>query len=434
MNEHILIIGAGAAGLMAAKELSAKNYRVTVLEARDRIGGRIHTEYDFPSNAAYELGAEFVHGNLPVTLKLLKEAGISLHEMTGEMWHASGGDVEEDDQYIEHQKLFNRRLKELKEDQTIDEFLQQHFSEEKYAGLRASVRGFASGYDTADPAKASAIALRDEWQGEQDEPQYRVGGGYQQLIDYLARTCTQHGGEIITNAVVKEISWTKDPVIIKTASGGSYSAAKVIVTVPLNVLKASAAEYGAINFSPALPAIQRAAGQMEMGAIIKILLLFKDTFWTCTEMAETTGRNLEEMGFMFSGEQVPTWWTQYPGKTPLLTGWLGGPKAEKLKDAADGDILAMAVESLANIFKTTPENIQQRLTTSRIINWTADPFSRGSYSYATVATKEARAVMSAPIEDTIYFAGEALYDGPEMGTVEAALSNGMQVAHKITRL
>jgi monoamine oxidase len=430
MSDHIIIVGAGAAGLMAAKELS-KSHKVTVLEARSKPGGRIRTEYDFSSGTIYELGAEFVHGKLPLTLKLLEEAGLPYHEMEGEMWQVKGDELVEDEQVIEHRKLFNRRLKDLQHDQTIDEFLQAHFSDDKYASLKESVRRYAAGYDTADPAKASAIALREEWQAENNDEQYRIAGGYHQLINYMAETCVKQGCDVVTDAEVKEIRWEKDSVSAVTSGGKTYSGTKIIVTIPLNVLKAPIGEKGSITFSPAIPAVQQAVMEMEMGAIIKILLLFREPFWTSGETAKRTSEDLEKMSFIFSRERVPTWWTQFPRQSPLLTGWLGGPAAEKLKDTTDEEILTISLESLAHIFKTTAEEIRGQLAEWKIINWTAASYARGSYSYATVATKYARQVLAEPVDNTIYFAGEALYEGAEMGTVEAALASGRQVAHMI---
>src|ERR1700754_2857658 len=98
----ILIIGAGATGLMAAYELSKAGKKVTVLEARDRTGGRIHTLNKSSFFKYAELGAEFVHGDLPVTLQLLKEAGIKVTPADGEMWHYRNGRFSQENQQMEH--------------------------------------------------------------------------------------------------------------------------------------------------------------------------------------------------------------------------------------------------------------------------------------------------------------------------------------------
>ncbi len=185
-NTNILIIGAGAAGLMAAYKLSKKGKKVTILEARNRIGGRIHTLDDSSYLKYAELGAEFVHGNLPVTLQLLEEARIDYHPAHGEMWHYDKGKFDKGFQQADHWGLLMKKLNELEEDITINEFLQQHFAEDQYAVVRESVRKFVSGYDTADPFKASAFALRNEWQSEDDDAQHRIREGYGRMIDYHA--------------------------------------------------------------------------------------------------------------------------------------------------------------------------------------------------------------------------------------------------------
>jgi monoamine oxidase len=137
------------------------------------------------------------------------------------------------------------------------------------------------------------------------------------------------------------------------------------------------------------------------------------------------------MGFLFSDAPVPTYWTQLPDKTPLLTGWVAGPGAEQLKGRSDPEILDETIHSLSLIFKWNVERLKKEIVASRVINWSADPFSLGAYTYATIDTPKSRKILSAPVDNTLFFAGEALYDGPEMGTVEAALANGRAVAEEI---
>jgi monoamine oxidase len=160
--------------------------------------------------------------------------------------------------------------------------------------------------------------------------------------------------------------------------------------------------------------------------VIKILLLFSHAFWKDRQSAD--GKSLKEIGWLFSGETIPTWWTQAPDGSALLTGWLAGPKAQAFKDADDSTILQVAIESLGQIFTMKPFELAAMLAHSKVVNWVADPFSLGAYSYATPETREAARQASIPVDNTIFFAGEALYDGPEIGTVEAALANGLRVA------
>ena len=429
-NEQIIILGAGAAGLMAAKELTAKGGRVTVLEARDYLGGRIHTLYGAPFATHAELGAEWVHGDLPVSLALLQEAGLPYHKTGGKMWQSRDGQLRQEGHQVEHWELFEEKLEEQKTDTTLDVFLQEYFGEDKYEGVRQSARRYASGFDTADPARASVLALKEEWLGE-DENQYRPDTGYQPMINYLADKCREQGAKIIASAVAQQILHDEDGVTVITDDGVSYSGDKLIITLPIGVLQAAAGEKGAISFSPALPETKHAIDGMAMGAIIKVLLQFKEAFWEHAEVTEKAGKSMAGFGFIISDQVIPTYWTQNPEKSALLTGWLGGPEAAVLKDAADDHILALTIQSLGKIFDMQEADIRNLLSGAEVMNWTADPYSRGSYSYATVHTAEARKVLTAPINGAIYFAGEGLYDGPEMGTVEAALASGKKIAEII---
>jgi len=195
-----IIIGAGAAGLFAARELTNGGKKVTILEARNRIGGRCYTFSGNDFTVPVELGAEFVHGELPLTLKLLKEAKIKYEAVSGDNYQAKNGKINQSDFFMEHWDDFEKALKEVKDDQPLDEFLQQNFHEEKYAGLRKSIVQFAKGYDTADPKRVSLFSLRDEWLGDhEEETQYRIAGGYIQLMDFLANQIKNSGGEIVMN-------------------------------------------------------------------------------------------------------------------------------------------------------------------------------------------------------------------------------------------
>ncbi len=422
MNNDIIIIGAGACGLMAARELSRQGKQVLVLEARDRTGGRIHTFSGDGFLAPVELGAEFVHGNLKTTRHLVKEAGITSLKAGGKMVNARY-DAKDEDNFMEGWDVLEDKMKEVKQDITVDDFLQQYFSEPKYKNLVASVKGFVEGYDAADTALASLIAFREEWMSEEGSPQHRLEEGYGRLLHYLQQESMKNNCRFALSAAVKEIKWSRGQAQVLTHTNDSYTAAKVIVTVPMGVLA-----NGDIRFTPGLPQVQNAVSRIGYGSVIKILLEFKSAFWLEERIRAATGLDTTHMGFVFSQEAIPTWWTQYPGKRALLTGWLAGPKSEKYRVASGEELRAISIASVANIFRLPQKEVESLLVACKVVNWLTDPYALGAYAYTTVETPAARKVLNQPIEDTIYFAGEACYEGPEMGTVEAAFVSGMETA------
>lgn len=427
ITTDILIIGAGASGLMAGYTLAAAGKNVVVLEARDRIGGRIHSANNTDGFEHAEYGAEFVHGNLPVTLGILKEAGIATRPVDFEMWHYEEGIFRQNSEFIEGWDAFLKKLNALEEDMPMQEFLTEYFGDDKYSTMRGQVANYVAGYDTADIADASAFALRNEWNNEDESAQHRVTGGYGKLMDYLAENFTSEGGQIYLNTTVNCIKWKPGEVVAKAIDGRKFSAEKVIIALPLGILQSSQHKDAAIIFSPPLYDYQPAFNQIGFGAVIKILLQFDIPFW------KEQNPDLSTMGFLFTGEKIPTFWTQAPDNSPLFTGWLGGPPAMEMKDATDEEILDKTLLSLSYVFKTEISLLKNRLTAWKVANWTADPYTRGSYSYDKLGSAGAKEILGRPIANTLFFAGEYLYNGPAVGTVEAALTSGRNVAMRIIK-
>lgn len=420
----VIIIGAGAAGLAAARIISKTGKTVTVLEARNRAGGRIYTLREGDFSFPVEAGAEFIHGNLPHTTALLKEAEVSFYETNGITWNVHNGEVNEGELFPDEWEELLTKLKDLEHDMSIAEFLNRYFSNAKYSALRNSIIRFVQGYDAADANKASAFALRDEWSGEDSLTGYRPNGGYSLLIDFLINECLQQGSVFQFNSVVREIHRHKDYIEVKIENGERFLSKKLLITIPPAVIKT-----GSIIFTPALGDYMDAIQKIETGSVIKFLVEFKSAFWEQRKNS-TPYRSMPGLQFVFSDAYIPTWWTQQPVPDPLLTGWLAGPDA--VHCAKDDDAIAVeAVKALAYIFGCPQQDIEQQIKAIKVINWGADPFSRGAYAYKTVNTKSALAILSQPIQDTIYFAGEAYYNGSEMGTVEAALASGITSAQKM---
>jgi monoamine oxidase len=423
MND-IIIIGAGAAGLMAARLLSKKGKSVTVLEARDRIGGRIHTVNGDGFSQPVETGAEFMHGELPLTMGLIKETGVTYTKGQGKMWNLEQGHLEEGDSFNEGWDKFIHELKKLKQDITIAEFLNTRFGEEKYNDLRESITRFVNGFDAADTAKASAFSLREEWTSEEDLTGYRLEGGYSQLMEFLRIEAVKHHASFHLSKKVTEIRWHRASVKIITEEGNEYEARKILITIPPSVLKT-----GAVRFIPAINEYETALSKIETGGVIKFLVEFKEAYW---EDKNASLRAMPHLHFLFSDAFIPTWWSQRPDTTPLLTGWLSGPVTDHL-EINENELIKEAERSLAYILNGSGDDLKTKIRAIKVINWMKDPFSRGAYAYRTIETPQAIKILSTPIEDTIYFAGEAYYDGSNMGTVESALACGEKRAKEILR-
>ena len=319
------------------------------------------------------------------------------------------------------------RLNKLTSDITIADFLKQYLYESTYEDLRKSFTQYVQGYDAADINNTSSFAVRDEMQKEEDE-QYRVDGGYIGIINFLADECHKNDCTINLSEPVKQINWQKNQVEVLTEKN-SYTAAKVIVTVSVGILQNEAESRGVIHFYPSLPIHSEAIKQLGFGGVIKILLEFDKAFWFDKSLLKRS----KESFFIFADTSVPAWWTQYPNKTPLLTGWLSGPLAVKYKDLIDGEILTMAIESLASIYNIDATALKSKLKYHTIKNWLTETFSIGAYSYPTLLQKHSVNILKTPVEETIYFAGEAITT-ETTGTVDSALMSGKEVAEKILKI
>lgn len=418
MATTVLIIGAGAAGLMAARELSAHGHAVTLLEARHRAGGRMCTIQPDGFSVPIETGAEFVHGKLPVTLQLLEAAGIGFEPVQGRMIEVRKGRWHRQEHFIEGWSTLMEHLQAVTDDMTVRDFLHKHFPEERFEELRRAVQRFAEGYDGADIDRASVIALRDEWAKEEEE-QYHVIGGYEKLVDYLYTQCVRQRCLLYFNSPVREIRWQAGTAEVVTADGRTFVANKVILTVPLGLWQQPDP---VIRFTPAIPTQLDAFRQMGYSAVIKASLEFKTPFWLEYE---------RELGFLFSEEIFPTWWTQLPHPAPLLTGWINGPQAASFTQSSPEKMLQYALYSLAGIFGLPLVFLEQQLVAWQITDWGTDAWSRGAYSWDTLTSRAARRLLREPVQGTLYFAGEALYEGAHPGTVEAALTSGLEIARKL---
>lgn len=419
MKYDIIIIGAGAAGLMAMNDLLDAGYRVCLLEATAVAGGRIAPAKETGFSEPVETGAEFVHGRLPLTLTLLDKANIIYVPVEGKMIAVQNGRWKENEAHDKHWVLFLQQLKKIKKDISLEQFLKKYFADEEYISLRKAVRSYAEGFDLSDITKASAMAAQREW-SEDKETQYRIPGGYIQLIHFLEQECSRENASMHFNTVVTKIEYNKESVTVYTTDNKSFEASKLLITVSAGILQS-----GALEFVPAFDArYSHAIQQLGFGSVIKILLEFTSPFWTT---------HAADIGFLLSDEAIPTWWTQLPIKNNLLTGWLGGPAAIVKSGETDASILESALQSLSAIFRIQSTDLERQLVHYKMNSWHNHPHVKGGYSYNTIASAQAKKILSHPAEGTLFFAGEALYNGASQATVEAALQSGRQAAEKIKK-
>ncbi len=429
MATSIIIIGAGASGLMAARILSAAGWSVTVLEAGDAPGGRILTLTPAGFSTYVEGGAEFIHGDLPISRQLAREAGIVLHPVYSQMATPTMGGQEGvrtsldgaggDDNMTSDWNELMQKMRQLVQDQSLGSFLATFFTGERYAALRDRARQYAEGYDLADLHSVSCLGLYKEWSNEREEEEYRPEGGYRRLVDYLVGENRRYDCTLHFSSPVAEGHWQRGRVEVKTASGQPFTADRLLVTVSLGALRA-----GILRFFPAIPDYLRAARDLGYGAIVKILLEFKTPFWRGKRVQDQTL-------FILSDQPVPTWWTQTASIDTLLTGWLpvsGIPAFLQLDRQRRID---RCLDSLAAIFTGDRVFLSSQLVASLVLDWSDAPYILGGYSFPTVGGQAARSLLSTPVEKTIWFSGEGLYEGDTPGTVEAAFNSGLDTAKKI---
>ncbi|NCI47043.1 flavin monoamine oxidase family protein [Sediminibacterium soli] len=408
-KKKLIIVGAGASGLMAAS-LLADTYDVTILEALSRIGGRIHTLED-----RSEAGAEFVHGDPPLTTELVQQSGATLEKIEAQRFSVDRCSWTKEENMIEGWDLLLDKMRQLSNDITLDAFLETGFTEPAYEKLRHETRAYASGFDLADPVHASTMALYREWSADTGNL-YRIKEGYHRLTGHLAEVCQAKGVRILLQQTVTEVNWAMGQVVLLTASDETYTADKLVVTIAAGVHRQPFSPCH-IRFQPVLPGYQEAWRQIGYGSVMKLLLLFRRPFW----------KPAGEDGFIVSNEAIPTWWI----KKNLLTGWTGGPSALQWDLIDDQQIIEQAVHSLSRIFRVSGAAIIDSLIEHHIFRWHTYPSMMGGYSYETPYSGEAKTRLRQPVQHTIYFAGEALYNGVFTGTVEAALQSGAAIARTI---
>lgn len=438
----VVVVGAGVAGLAAARALVEAGRRVVVLEARDRIGGRILTVRDARTPLPVELGAEFLHGSAEATARVLSEAGLLAIEVTGATMQASDGALEAGDDAEQEiapvmAKLDPRRTP----DRSFEEFLATHPGGPLRIGARKMARRFVEGFHGADVGRISERALAR--QGEVDDPREsragRVVDGYDRVPTHLAAAL---GAAIRLRTIVTHIAWERGRARVEAREGRgrrvAWTASAVIVAVPLGVLKAPEGATGAIRFEPPLPApAQRALEGLAVGHAARVALLFREPWWErLTAQAGKHAESLPELSFLFTRDpDFGVWWTPFPAHVPMLTAWAGGPAARRLGHQPDADVVALALRAIATATGTSTARLRRLLVAAWRHDWDADPFARGAYSYAAVGGADAARRLARPLAGTLWITGEAAArEAADIGTVHGALAAGERAGREAARV
>jgi len=422
-----IVIGAGIAGVTAARLLQAGGQRVVVLEARDRVGGRMWT--DRTAGFSVDRGASWIHGltDNPLT-ELVAELGMDAVEFTVGSYQAGGRPIADFDE--EHRRFdADETRRWLADIDAADELLLQASAAsapgETYADV--SERAIAaSGFDGLRAARVRAfhrhrteeqcgtdidrVAAHGLDEDAIDGDEVIFPGGYDVLPRSLAA-----GLDIRLGQQVVAVKWSEAGVRVKTLSD-VFEAARVVVTVPLGVLKA-----GGIRFAPELPEV--VAGPIErlgMGVFDKVFLRFAERFW---EDGVYAIRQHGEPGFPWH-----SWYdvSAVSGEPMLLT-FAGGDWARRIEAMDDDAIVASAMQGLrANYGDAVPDPIAHWIT-----RWGADEFSLGSYSYVAAGASHAdHDALATPVGGVLHFAGEAAWS-TDPATVHGALLSGHRAAERI---
>jgi monoamine oxidase len=433
---EVVVIGAGVAGLACAQALCEAGLRVTILEARSRVGGRIWTVHPSLTNAPVELGAEFIHGLPREVWQIVERADLQTHELTGNRWRLEQARLAPASGSWDVIDSIFRRIDESAPDQSFQEFLENACSDLPQH-TRIEAAAYVENFHACNASRISAHALA-RWHRSDREIQghrgFRFAKGYEGLVGALAAASRPDLLTVRLNTVVIEIAWNPSTVEVAAQSPdqqqhSSIRADAAVITLPLGVLQAPPKAGGAVCFRPELTEKADALKQLEMGAAIRLVLCFRHCFWTDYKLVRSPMR---DMSFLSSPEELfPTWWSSVSAGTAMLTGWSGGVRAEQLSGLGSEAIMERGLEVLHHVFGVPLETLRGLVQESFVHDWQSDPYSRGAYSYALADSKEAARTLAAAVGNTLFFAGEATDFSGHNGTVHGAIASGQRAANEL---
>ena len=479
LDADVIIVGAGVAGLSAGRRLQAAGRRVILLEARARVGGRIDTRREAGWPAPMEAGAEFVHGRPPALIRWLREAHARVIPFPQDHVYARAGTISHGDRTWQTAQAYLDRLPDQvrDRDRTFQQVLRRpDFRRGASRQALAMLTSYVEGFNAADPGRVSVRDLIRQTRAaekEQGDHLGRVANGYDVLVQHLAQPLRRTPGALRLATIVEEVRWgahasnaadddqdagDRQPGtgqgLVEIRARGAYGgtlptlrAAAVLITLPLGVLQARPPARGAVRFVPALPRAKRAAiDGLGMGPVLKVVVRFREAFWEARPRRARPGRPpvpelaglpaLAELSFLHTpGGVLPTWWVVPRSRpSPMLIGWIAGPSAGRLvaKHGGDAESLSRAaLRSLSLALGAHRDELAGEVEDLRVIDWGADPFARGAYSWIPVGAFDAPATLAAPLARRLFFAGEATDTAGDTGTVQAALASGERAAREI---
>lgn len=417
-SETIVVIGAGVAGLSAARELKALGYQVTVIEARDRIGGRVWTSHHL--GVPVDLGASWIHGadagnpltqlaaQLSLTTRPTKFANASFYDSDGRPISSSESHallsrldtlLDLQPQPDEPDSTLAEAVDWLSLSQPLTDWQQQQLNW-IYAALAnflgAEVTELSRAYFNEDEYFSSSNVL--------------LSKGYEPIVRELAR-----GTDIRLGQMVRRVVYESDRVLVETEQA-VFESDRVIVTLPLGVLKS-----GQVAFEPLLPERkQQAIQRLGMGVLDKVVLRFPELFWQAnTDLIGYLPRDRSDAALLLN---------LFPHlQEPVLVAFLGGQAARESEQKPEEESIARVLHSLRAIYGTSlPEP-----TGAIVTRWASDPFAWGSYSFIPVgASGSDYEILAEPVGERLFFAGEAT-NRQHPGTVHGALLSGVRAAKQV---
>jgi monoamine oxidase len=420
----VIVIGAGVAGLAASRALTQAGASVAIIEARERLGGRIWTLSDSLSSAPVELGAEFVHGRPSEVCSLAGSGAIAVSQAEGSRVDAgTAGAARDQDSFDRIGGVLDKLGGEP--DQPFRKFIDA-------AGVppdlkRRTVR-YVEGFNAASQDLIGTGGLAQQTEAAKriggGYKLFRVDGGYGALVRAFADALNRSLARFYLGSVVEEVTWRRGYVEVRAARSGGTTvtlrAPRAIVTLPLGVLQANA-----VAFNPEPENLRDACRALVMGHAARITFCFHTAVWEKRP-------EFENLAMLHSGEDwMPTWWTPLPVRAPVITGWTGGPAAGQRGGDDVSAWVPGALRTLARLLRTDVASLSAELESWHAHNWDADPFARGAYSYVRPGGLEAQRRFGDPVEDTLYFAGEAVNAEGHCATVHGAIASGDRAARLI---